>query len=76
MKQLRDLGLNIVLTLREDGTGTYDIMGGISEVTYDAKEMKLTLEGYPVDMRIEKGLLILSESGSQSELVFERIPEE
>ena len=45
-------------------------------MTYDAKEMKLTLEGYPVDMRIEKGLLILSESGSQSELVFERIPEE
>ena len=38
--------------------------------------MKLTLEGSSVDMRYENGLLILSEEGIATRLVFERIVKE
>ena len=76
MKQLRDLGLNVVLTLKEDGTGTFDMYSDVNDITYDVKEMKLTLEGSSVDMRYENGLLILSEEGIATRLVFERIVKE
>ncbi len=76
MKQLRDLGLNVVLTLKEDGTGTFDMYSDVNDITYDVEEMKLTLEGSSVDMRYENGLLILSEEGIATRLVFERIVKE
>ena len=76
MENLRNLGLNIVLSLKEDGTGTFDMYSDVSDVTYDARQMKLSMQGSTLDMRYENDLLILSEEGITTLLVFERVTEE
>ena len=74
LQSLHEVGLDILLTLEKDGTGTFDLLSDVYDVTYDVKEMTLYMYDNSVDMRYEDGLLYLSEEGS--EMVLERLPEE
>lgn len=67
MELLRSYGLNVILHLSEDGTGELDMMGTVSDVTWDAGT--ITIDGADADMKIDdSGKLVLSDS--DAELIF------
>ena len=74
IETMHSLGMDFILSLKEDGTGTLDMLSVKYELTYDVEAMKITMDDVAVDMRYEEGFLILEENGTS--LVFERIPEE
>ena len=56
----RELGFNIVLHLAEDGTGECDILGDITETTWDAEKGTMKFEGDTVNIKVEESNLKLS----------------
>ena len=67
----RELGYNIVLHLAEDGTGECDILGDVTETTWDADKSTMMFEGESVDIKIEDGNLKLTE-GSSVDMTFRK----
>lgn len=74
MELVRSFGMDILLHLNADGTGTLDLFSEVSDLTYDTKEMKVTIAGYTSDMTYKDELLsIIEETGS---MVFTRMKAE
>ena len=64
---LRQEGMTIDLTLKEDGTGTYSLFGEKTAVTWDASSASvgtLSFSGAKFDMALKDGELTLSSSGA------------
>ena len=74
MDLVRSFGMDILLHLNADGTGTLDLFSEISDVTYDAKQMKVTIEGSPAEMSYKNDLLTITENNIS--LVFTRAKSE
>lgn len=72
-------GSSVVLTLNEDGTGTFDLFGDVSTLTWTATnetEGSVTVEGNnAASMSIEDEQLILSDSHEET-LTFSRLANE
>ena len=65
-EELDEIGTSLTLELLEDGTGTMDFDGEISELTWD--ENSITVDEVPNSYTLSDDLLILAEEGT--EMVF------
>ncbi len=73
--EAKSLGANAIMTLNEDGTGSFDMYGNVKQLTWSATsdtEGSLTLDGNKAaSMAIEDEELVLSDS-SDNTLTFSR----
>lgn len=73
--EAKSLGANAIVTLNEDGTGSFDMYGNVKQVTWSATsdtEGSFTLEGNKAaSMAIEDEELVLSDSSGNT-LTFTR----
>lgn len=80
MESLREWGLDVVMVLDEDGTGEINLMGEVSDVTWEATgegEGTIVLDGeYGGNISLADGQLTITEDGSEGELVFAPISED
>ncbi|MFR7751268.1 MAG: hypothetical protein ACLU1W_11300, partial [Collinsella sp.] len=71
MDMLEEWGVNCILILDEDGTGTLDLFLEVADLKWEAKDATtatITAEGESQDMKLKDGKLVLEEDGD--ELVF------
>ena len=69
LENLKSLGLQITLELREDKTGTLKIFGDTIEVTYDDNRIKINDEDNPIKM--DKDKIIFEYNGDK--ITFQKV---
>ena len=63
MKTLRDMGMDILLTVEKDGTAKLDVFGEITNMTFDFEKMTFSADGSSnMDFKYENKQLILTDS--------------
>lgn len=68
LKMLKDLGMDVTLTLTEDGKGTLDLFGEAMEGTWEATgagKANITIEGDTQEMLISGDSLTMEAEGSK-----------
>lgn len=66
---MKSLGLEVTLTLKEDGTGSLDLFGESTDITWEAKsntEGTITLEGEKANIKIADSKLTLDDDTGAS----------
>lgn len=73
--QLMDsLGMSVMLTLNDDGSGTLDLFGDAKEIKWEASsntEGKITLDGSEAKLQLEQGELTIVDK-SDATMTFKR----
>ncbi|MBR3181337.1 MAG: hypothetical protein IKF56_01640 [Eggerthellaceae bacterium] len=73
--QLMDsLGMSVMLTLNDDGSGTLDLFGDAKEIKWEASsntEGKITLDGSEAKLQLEEGELTIVDK-SDATMTFKR----
>ena len=69
LDKMKQLGMEVTLTLKDDGTGSLNLFGEAMDVTWEATsntEGKLTLQGESAALKLENGKLTMSDSTNAS----------
>jgi len=64
--KMKELGLNVTITLSEDGKAVFNLFGTKTEGTWEAKDANtciITMDGKPADAKLEGDALFLESSG-------------
>lgn len=64
LRELGGAGSNCIVHLADDGTGTVDSFGDVSDVTWDAASKTVSMDGESMDIELKDGKLVLSQGTS------------
>lgn len=63
LENMKSLGMTITLDVREDGTATMDLAGQRTEITYDADDMTMNIDGSTIPFRYKDDKLRIEQNG-------------